>query len=539
MRTLRGNPWVILIILSAGFFMVLLDLTIVNIAIPNMVDELDASLDQILWVVNSYTLALAVLLITAGRLGDLRGKKNLFIAGVALFTLASLACGLAQDPAQLITFRIVQGVGAALLLPQTLSIIVDTFPAERRGVALGVWGATAGVSGIAGPSVGGLLVTHLDWRWIFFINIPVGVLVLVMAVAVLPGTQRTLKHKLDITGVLIASAVLFCLSFALIEGQRYSWNAWIWALIGAAGVLLVIFLVHQRGQQDNEPLVPFVLFKDRNFSIMNFVGMASAFGVIGLLLPITIYLQSVLGFSPLKAGLVLIPLALGAMTMAGPAGALSDRLGGKFIVVGGLVAYAAGIAWIMAIADVGTSWTAFLIPLFIIGLGAGCTFTPIATELMRNVPLQLTGAASGVNGALRQVGSVLAGAVIGAVLQNQLATALRDQAELRAGAVPAPYREGFVAGFADAGKHGLDVGANQSGTAQQLPDGVPQDLAQSIFGHGFIDAMQPTMIASIAVLLAGAVACLAVKSHRGPSANPHDLPVSEAPEPAAALPSER
>src|SRR5262249_12625593 len=181
----RGNPWVVLIILSVGFFMTLLDITIVNIAIPSIVDDLGASLDQILWVVNAYTLALAILLITAGRLGDLRGKKNRSIAGVAIFPLASLACGPAQNPAELIAFRTLQGVGAALLLPQTLSMIVDTFPTEKRGAALGVWGATAGLASVVGPSLGGLLITKLDWRWGFFINLPVGALALPLAVPIL------------------------------------------------------------------------------------------------------------------------------------------------------------------------------------------------------------------------------------------------------------------------------------------------------------------------------------------------------------------
>src|SRR6476469_5679026 len=173
----HGNPWAILITLSLGFFMTLLDLTIVNIAIPSMIDKLDASLDQILWVSNAYILVLAVLLITAGRLGDLWGKKNLFIAGVALFTLSSLVCGLAQDPTQLIAARAVQGLGAALLMPQTMSILIAVFPPERRGTALGVWGAVAGVSTIAGPTLGGLLFTHLDCPWILFGNIPIRVLV--------------------------------------------------------------------------------------------------------------------------------------------------------------------------------------------------------------------------------------------------------------------------------------------------------------------------------------------------------------------------
>src|SRR5262249_37875246 len=268
----RGNPWVVLIILSVGFFMTLLDITIVNIAIPSIVDDLGASLDQILWVVNAYTLALAILLITAGRLGDLRGKKNLFIAGVAIFTLASLACGLAQNPAELIAFRTLQGVGAALLLPQTLSMIVDTFPTEKRGAALGVWGAVAGLATAGGPGGAGLLTPPLAWRWVFFITAPIGAVVLRLAVPVLPRARRATKHRFDMVGVALASAALFCLTFGLIEGQRYDWNTWVWALLGTAAALFAIFLVHQRSQQDNEPLVPFSLFRDRNFSIMNVVG---------------------------------------------------------------------------------------------------------------------------------------------------------------------------------------------------------------------------------------------------------------------------
>ncbi|MFE2566031.1 MFS transporter [Streptomyces mirabilis] len=526
--TWHGNPWAILITLSLGFFMTLLDLTIVNIAIPDMGQDLDASLDEILWVVNAYTLALAVLMITAGRLGDLRGKRNLFLAGVALFTLASLACGLAQNPAQLIAFRAVQGLGAALLMPQTLSIIAEVFPADRRGAAMGIWGVVAGVSGALGPIIGGALITHLDWRWIFFVNLPLGVVVLGLAAAVIPGSRRTVRHRFDTLGVLLASGTLFCLAFGLTEGQRYDWNAWIWSLFGAAALLFAAFLGHERGQQGDDPLVPFSLFKDRNFTLINFVGVTVSFGVVGMFLPLTIYLQSVLGFSALKSGLVLLPLALGSFVTAGPAGVLADKIGGKFILMTGLLAWTAALVWIVGAADVGSSWTAVAFPLFLAGLGAGCTFAPMATEVMRNVPAKLSGAASGVNNALRQVGSVLAGAVVGAVLQAQLASSLTDQARQRAGQLPAAYRDGFVGGFSQAG---TDVNARQ---AARLPEGVPHDIADrmralgaQVFGHGFVHAMGPAVLVSAAVLLTGALTCLAVRRHRGPSANPHALPVHE------------
>jgi EmrB/QacA subfamily drug resistance transporter len=531
----RGNPWVILTILSFGFFMTLLDLTIVNIAIPDMVDSLDASLDQILWVVNAYTLGLAVLLITAGRLGDLVGKKNLFVTGVTVFTLASLACGLSQDPGQLIAFRAVQGIGAALLLPQTLSMIADVFPDEKRGVALGIWGTVAGLASVAGPSLGGLLVTKLNWRWIFFVNVPIGVLAIVASFMFMPNAVRTVKHRFDIPGVALTTVALFLLAFGLIEGQKYSWNGAIWGTIAAGVVVLAVFLVYQRGQQDNEPLVPFVLFKDRNFSVVNFVGIAVSFGVVGLLLPLTIYLQSVLGFSALKAGGVLVPMAVGSMLTAGPSGVIAEKFGGKYILMGGLLAYIGGVFWIVETVKVGQSWTGLIAPVVIVGAGMGCTFTPMATEVMRNVPPRLTGAASGVNNALRQVGSVMAGAVIGAVLQNQLASSLKDQAAQRAGSVPAGYRAQFVRNFDDAGKH-LEVGG-QSSSAMKFPTSVPadiahriQDAAGAVFGHGFVDAMKPTMYVPMAVLAVGVLACLIIV---GPNKSAAGAPAG-APAPDAA-----
>ncbi|WP_329519626.1 DHA2 family efflux MFS transporter permease subunit [Spirillospora sp. NBC_01491] len=526
----RGNPWAILITLSLGFFMTLLDLTIVNIAIPNMIDKLDASLDQVLWVNNSYILVLAVLLITAGRLGDLWGKRNLFIAGVVLFTLASLACGISQDPTQLIAARAVQGLGAALLMPQTMSMIIDTFPAERRGAALGIWGAVAGVSTIAGPTIGGLLVTSLDWRWIFFVNLPIGILVLFMAVPILPGNARSVRHRFDLVGVLLASASLFCLVFALTEGQKYEWNGWIWGLIGVGAVLLAAFLLHQRTKQAGEPLVPFALFKDRNFAILNVVGAIVSIGMIGMFLPMTIYLQSVLGFSALKAGLVMAPSSLMSMFLAPVAGKLSDRIGGKFILMTGLTLYAASMLWIIAIAEAGTSWTAFIAPLAVGGLGMGGVFAPMATEATRNVPRHLAGAASGVNNTVRQIGSVLGSAAVGAVLQNRLASSLKDEAAARAAGLPPDVRPQFVDGFAGAAKGGLEVGASQHGAAQHLPPGVPpsvahhvQEAAAQVFGHGFVSAMKPTMALPVLLVFLGAAACLGMKAYRAPSA-PVDTP---------------
>ncbi len=221
----RGNEWAVLLTLGLGFFLTLLDLTIVNIAIPDMSRALHASLAEIGWVINAYVIVLAVLMITGGRLGDLRGKRNLFITGVAVFTLASLTCGLSQTAGEVIAARAFQGVGAALLVPQTMSVIIATFPAERRGVALGVWGGIAGLATIACPTIGGLLVSGLGWRWIFFVNLPVGVLAIVLAVLVLPEVKSSArKPRLDLPGVLLASAALVAITFGLVEGQQYDWK---------------------------------------------------------------------------------------------------------------------------------------------------------------------------------------------------------------------------------------------------------------------------------------------------------------------------
>lgn len=460
---MNRSPWAILITLSMGYFMTLLDLTIVNIAIPDIMQRLGASLDEVLWVGNAYILVLAVLLITAGRLGDRLGKKALFIAGVSLFTVASLACGIAQDPGQLIAARAVQGLGAALLIPQTMSLLIETFPPQRRGAALGVWASVAGIATVAGPTLGGLLVTALDWRWIFLVNLPVGIVVVAMAVVILPRPARTVTHRFDVSGVLIASAALFCVVFALTEGQKHAWNTWIWALLVAAAVLLALFLVHQNRKQDREPLVPFALFRDRNFAILNGVGCAVSVGMVGLMLPLTIYLQSVLGYSALKAGLVGAPMWVMTLLVSPFAGQLADRLGGKAVLIAGLTLYAIGTTWIVVIADVGTDWTAFL-PAFIVGgIGAGGVFAPMATEAMRNVPAHLAGAASGVNNTIRQVGSVLGGAAVGAILQSRLAGT--------SGAAAAP--------------------------------------------HLFVDAMTPTIAVPILATVFGAVACLWAKGRQG------------------------
>ncbi len=425
MRKWRGNQWAILVTLSLGFFMTLLDLTIVNIAIPAMRRGLHASLPQIGWVINAYIIVLAVLMITAGRLGDLRGRRSLFIAGVTVFTLASAASGLSQTAAELITARALQGLGAALLLPQTMAVIIATFPASRRGAALGIWGGVAGLATIAGPTVGGVLVTYLGWRWIFFVNLPVGVLTVVLAAIIVPDVRTGRRQPLDLPGVLLASAALVAITYGLLEGQTYDWGrvtsfVTIPLIIGAGVILLAVFALVQARRQERGPLLPFALFRDRNYALMSATNVIVSIGLVGMALPLTLYLQTQLGFSPLKAGLTMAPSSLVSGLVAPFAGRLADR-GGKYLLMCGLAGYAAGLVIIASVAGPASRWYD-LVPGFVVtGLGVGCTMSPMQTIATRKVDPRLAGAASGVLNTFRQTGSVLGSAIVLAVLENRLA----------------------------------------------------------------------------------------------------------------------
>jgi EmrB/QacA subfamily drug resistance transporter len=416
----RHSEWAVLITLSMGFFMTLLDLTIVNVAIPDMRRGLHASLAQAGWVLNAYIIVLAVLVITAGRLGDLRGKRTLFVTGVIVFTLASAAAGLSQTAAELIAARAVQGLGAALLLPQTMAIIIATFPAQRRGTALGIWGGVAGLAAIAGPTIGGMLVTWLDWRWIFFVNLPIGVLTVVLALAVVPDVRSSQRQTLDLPVVVLASGALVAISYGLLEGQTDNWDTAIKATIGGGVVLLVAFLFTQARRQDRQPLLPFSLFRDRNYALMGAANMIVSFGLLGMALPITLYLQTELGFSPLKAGLTMAPSALVSGITAPFAGRLANR-GGKYVLMCGFTLYAAGQAILIGVAGPATHWYDLVPGFAVCGLGVGCTMSPMQTIATRNVDPRFAGAASGVLNTIRQTGSALGSAVVLAVLESRLA----------------------------------------------------------------------------------------------------------------------
>jgi EmrB/QacA subfamily drug resistance transporter len=518
MTNIRKHPMAALAVLALGLFMTLLDLTIVNIAIPSIVDGIHASLDQVLWVLNAYSLLYAVLLITSARLGDIFGPRNLFAAGIVIFTAASGFSALAQDPTQLIISRALQGLGAAVLAPQGLPLMISLFPPERRGGVFAIYGMMAGLAVIAGPTVGGFLVTHFGWRSIFTVNLPIGVVLFALAMLIIPDLRPGRRHRLDLLGVGLATAGLLAVIFGLIEGQRYDWGTvtgfvTIPMIIGAGVMLLALFLFYQARMQDSEPLLPFAVFKDRNFTLMTLVMAAMGFAILGLYLPLTIYMQSVLGLSAIDAGLTIATQPLAMLVSSGIAANLAQRVNGKYLLIPGLLALAAGSAYIDILAQANSGRWDFTPGLVLSGLGMGFIWTPVFSIGTRDLPAHLGGVASGVINTIQELGGVFASAVVGAFLQNRLALALHDRAVEASRQLPTQFQQRFVDGFSNAAHTGFEVGAGQSGASLQLPAQV-QAVAHYVFTHAFVDAMHPTLVLPIVILVLAAFAAVFVRDRK-------------------------
>lgn len=423
-RQARTNPWAALIALCLGFFMILLDTTIVSIAIPAMVRELDTTLNAVVWVLSVYLLTYAVPMVFTSRLGDRFGPKRVFLAGLAVFTLASLWCGLSGNVEMLITARAVQGLGAALMTPQTLAFITHLFPPAKRGPAMGLWGGVGGLATIAGPLLGGVLVDGLGWEWIFFVNVPVGVLAIVLTVLLVPDWQPKHSHSFDVAGILLSAAGLLCLVFGIQNGQQYNWGKvfgpiTIFEIIGAGVLLLVAFVVWQR-VNTREPLLPLRVFHNRNFSAGTVTAVAIGFAMNGMFVPLVVYIQDVLGMSPTQAGLLTAPMSLLSGIVAPFTGRLSDKVNAKYLVMFGFISLAAGLGVVALQARADTSPWALTPALLLCGLGTAFVFAPMSNVAMSSVDRQLAGAASGIFNTARQVGGVLGAAAIGVLLQARI-----------------------------------------------------------------------------------------------------------------------
>ena len=402
-----------------GFFMILVDSTIVAVANPSIMAALNISdYDSIIWVTSAYLLAYAVPLLLAGRLGDRFGPKNLYIAGLAVFTAASLWCGLSGSISELIVARVVQGVGAALLTPQTLSTITRIFPPDRRGVALSMWGATAGVATLVGPLAGGVLVDHLGWSWIFFVNVPIGIIGIALAVWLVP-VLPTHPHRFDVLGVLLSGAGLFLIVFGLQEGQTHDWQPWIWAMIAGGAAVMAVF-VHWQSVNRREPLIPLEMFGDRDFGLAN-VGIAViAFAVTAMILPLMFYAQSVCGLTPTRAALLTAPMAVASGVLAPIVGRIVDRSHPRPIIGFGFSTLAIALLWLSMEMTPATPIWRLLLPLTAMGIGMAFIWAPLGATATRNLPMRLAGAGSGVYNTTRQVGSVLGSASMAAFMSSRI-----------------------------------------------------------------------------------------------------------------------
>lgn len=521
------RPWLALIGLCIGFFMILLDTTIVNIAIPGMLTELQTSLENIIWVNSVYLLTFAVPLLVTGRLGDRFGPKRVFLVGLVLFALASLACGMATTVEPLIIARAVQGLGAAAMMPQTMAFIYHLFPAGRRGAAMGVWGATAGLATVSGPLLGGVLVDGLGWQWIFYVNVPVGVVGLVMVVRLVPDWQPRHSHRFDPLGIVLFTLGLAAVIFGLQEGERYDWSTvagpiTVWWLIGGGLALLGAFIIWQRRNRV-EPLLPLQLFTFRSFSLSILANSALGFALIGSILPLMLYLQTVRDYSPLTAGLIAAPMALASGVTAALVGRIAERFDGRKIGAAGFFGYAGGLALLALIIRTDTPPLAMVPALMLAGLGMGAIFAPLATLGTLSLPPHLVGGGSGLFNTLRQVGSVIGSAAIGVLLQARLATELTSQATTQAQTLPPEYRQPFIDQIADGATHVGDVAGGAGEAAIDLSGAVNPELAEqvrqaaeAVFVHGFTDATRASVLLPAIVLLLGMVACLTM-----PRPTPH------------------
>ncbi|WP_211246387.1 DHA2 family efflux MFS transporter permease subunit [Amycolatopsis taiwanensis] len=420
----RSNPWAALSALCIGFFMILLDTTIVSIAIPAMVTGLKTDLNSVVWVMSVYLLAYAVPMLFTSRLGDRFGPKRVFLAGLVVFTAASAACGLAGTAGLLIAARAVQGLGAALMTPQTLAFITNLFPPTKRGPAMGLWGGVAGLATIAGPLLGGVLVDHLGWQWIFFVNIPVGVVGIVLTVLLVPDWQPKNSHSFDVPGILLSGAGLCLLVFGLQNGQHYNWGkvagpVTVFEVIAAGVVLLIGFVAWQRFNR-KEPLLPLDVFGNRNFSAGTLVGVTVGFTMTSMFLPMVLYTQEVLDLTPTKAGLLTAPMSLLSGIIAPFIGRMSDRANPKYLVIFGLLALAGGLGLVVVMVRATSSPLAMIPGLLVAGLGTGSVFAPMSNAAMSSVEPRLAGAASGILNTARQVGGVLGSAATGVLLQARI-----------------------------------------------------------------------------------------------------------------------
>jgi EmrB/QacA subfamily drug resistance transporter len=444
----ENRKWLTLAAVAFGLFMIMLDNTVVNVALPSIQRDLETDLSELEWIVTGYALTFAALMLIGGKVADAYGRRLIFVVGIAVFTLASLWCGLATSGDMLITARVVQGVGAALMNPATLSIIAATFPPRERGTAIGIW---AGVSALAlaiGPLVGGLITQHLDWSWIFFVNIPVGILGIAASYAFIDESRDETHVRLDIPGLATSGIGLFAVTYALIEANTYGWGST--RIVGAFVVAIIAFVSfvllerHQRA-----PMLPLELFRNRTYTGANSVILLVALAMFGVFFFVSLYMQQVLGYSAVQTGAAFLPMTVLIILVAPIAGKASDRIGSRSLMTTGMVLIAVQLLYFSTLDVDSTFWS--LLPAFLVGgVGMALTMTPSAAAATRGVPVDKAGVGAAVLNAARQVGGAMGIAVMGAIMAHEAGGTRPPAGTTLTDAQQAAFKSAFIDGFQSA-----------------------------------------------------------------------------------------
>ncbi|MFD0147519.1 MULTISPECIES: MFS transporter [unclassified Streptomyces] len=464
----RFPLWVTILACSLPMFMVALDNLVVSTALRSMAVDLQASTTDLQWFVNAYVLSFACLLLTGAALGDRFGRRRVFVLGIAVFTLSSIACGLADSSGQLIAARALQGLGAAAVMPLSLTLLAEEVPDRKRNLALGLWSAVSGMAVALGPVVGGAVVDGLDWQWIFWINVPV-CLVAIPLIFVVLGESSVPASRLDLPGMLLVTAGLVSVVWAIVNGESEGWSSGVIIAAFAAGaVLLVLFVLWER--RARQPLLPLSFYRKRAFVFSNLVSASMYFGVFGSIFLLAQFFQMAPVRTPLEAGVLTLAWTLMPMFVAPVAGALTDRLGGGRLMAAGLLLQGIGLAWIDLVATSDTPYSRMVGAMIVAGFGMGLVFAPTAAVVLASVGPQNRGKASGANNTVREIGGALGTAILSSVFVH----------------------------------YGSDRTAEE-----------------------FVDGMRPAIWIGVAVVLLGALCALAIPRHVAASPGEEDDPVAE------------
>jgi len=414
----ENRKWWTLAAVAFGLFMIMLDNTVVNVALPSIQRDLGVGLSELEWIVAGYALTFAALMLIGGKLADAYGRRRIFVIGIVVFTAASLWCGLADSGSMLIAARVVQGIGAAAMNPATLSIIAATFPPAQRGAAIGIW---AGVSALAlaiGPLAGGLLTEHLSWNWIFFVNVPVGIVGVVASYLLIDESKDETHERLDIPGLLASAVGLFSLTYALIEANSYGWGST--RIVGAfvvSAVALLCFVQLERRQRS--PMLDLSLFRSGTYTGANLVVFLVALAMFGVFFFVSLYMQNILGYSAVQAGAAFLPMTILIILVAPIAGKASDLLGSRWLMTAGMTLLGVQLLYFSQLGQRSTFWD--LLPAMLLGgLGMALTMTPSAAAATRAVPVEKAGVGSAVLNAFRQVGGSVGIALMGAIMAHEI-----------------------------------------------------------------------------------------------------------------------